>query len=117
MAYWSALAEALQTARSHHIETATALDVLADSSGAIGVAKMKVPAIQDKLLNDNAGDTSFSLESAVKDIELMVSEIPQNDQMQSVIATVLCHYKFAVSNCNAGLDCSLVAAMSDLQKQ
>lgn len=110
MVYWSALSEALQIAQSHNVDPSTALDVLADSSGAIGVAKMRVPPILDMLVNEEKGKTNFSLENAIKDIELMVHETSVDGDNENVIAAALRSYRKAEQAGFSGLDCSLVAA-------
>ena len=115
MVYWSALGEALQIALKQEIDPALALDVLADSSGAIGAAKKRVPPIRDMVLNAGHGSTNFSLENAIKDMELMVSELQQNGCTENVVSTALERYKSALQKGFSGLDCSLVAALDNQQ--
>lgn len=113
MVYWSALGEALQIARSHNVDPSIALDVLADSSGAIGVATKRVPPIREMIVNGEPGNANFSLESAIKDMQLMVSEIDANGMNEQVIAAALKSYKKAEQAGFTGLDCSLVAALNN----
>lgn len=113
MVYWSALSEALQIAQSHNIDPSVALDVLADSSGAIGVAKMRVPPILDMVVNGEKGKTNFSLENAIKDMELMVRETNVDGDNENVIAAALRDYRKAEQAGFSGLDCSLVAAFKN----
>ncbi len=113
MVYWSALGEALQIARSHNVDLSIALDVLADSSGAIGVATKRVPPIREMIVNGEPGNANFSLESAIKDMQLMVSEIDANGMNEQVVAAALQSYKKAEQAGFTGMDCSLVAALNN----
>lgn len=111
MVYWAALGEALQIAGSHKVDPSLALDVLADSSGAIGAAKKRVPPICEMVVNSNPGNTNFSLENAIKDIDLMIAEINHTGISASVIAAALKRFRSAQQAGFTGLDCSLVAAL------
>ena len=116
MVYWSALGEALNIAQQHKVDPALALDVLADSSGAIGAAKKRVPPICKMVVDNDHGGTNFSLENAIKDMHLMVSELQSAaSDDQHVIATALEKYKKAQQAGFSGFDCSLVAALDNQQ--
>jgi 3-hydroxyisobutyrate dehydrogenase len=59
MVYWGALGEALGLARAGGIDPSLALDILADSSGAIGAAKTRVPPIRDMVVNGDPGGVNI----------------------------------------------------------
>lgn len=110
MVYWSALGESLQIATAHNIDPSLALDVLSDSSGAIGAAKKRVPPIRDMVVDANPGTSNFSLANAVKDMELMVNTASEFGISSEVIAAALDNSKNALDEGYSELDCSLVAA-------
>jgi len=112
MVYWSALGEALGIATSHKVDAALALDVLADSSGAIGAAKKRVPPITDMIVNNNTGTTNFSLDNAIKDMEIMVATAEHLGGSADVIKMALERSKQAQNQGYGLLDCSLVAAFT-----
>lgn len=113
MVYWSALGEALEIALNHNIDAALALDILADSSGAIGAAKKRVPPICNMVLKGEQGGTNFSLENAIKDMQLMAAELQANEDTDKVVSTALERYKKAGQQGFNGFDCSLVAALNN----
>jgi len=113
MVYWCALGEALQIALSHKVDPDLALDVLSDSSGAIGAAKKRVPPIRDMVVNGEHGSASFTLENAIKDIELMVAEAQNMGGSARVVSGALEHYRKAEQEGFTDLDCSLVAAVNN----
>ncbi len=112
MVYWSALGEALELALTHNVDPSQALDVLADSSGAIGAAKKRVPPIRNMVVDGDSGSTNFSLENALKDIELMIQTATEHETHSDVISGALKRYKEAQEQGYTGLDCSLVSALS-----
>ena len=71
MVYWSALGEAVGLAMAQGVDPSLALNILVDSSGAIGAAKKRVPPILNMLVSKDPGEVSFSLKNAIKDIKLM----------------------------------------------
>ncbi len=107
MVYWSALGEALGIAKGHGVDPTLALDVLSDSSGAIGAAKKRVPPIRDMVVDGNPGGTNFALENAIKDMTLMLAEPGGGD----VVKAALERSKAALDSGYGGRDCSLVAAL------
>lgn len=106
MVYWAALGEALALARAEGVDPALALDVLADSSGAIGAAKTRVPPIRDMVVSGDPGATNFALENAIKDMGLMAA----HGAGDGVVDAALARAKAALADGYAGRDCSLVAA-------
>ncbi len=115
MVYWSALGEALGIAMSHGIEPARALDVLADSSGAIGAAKKRIPPITKMVVDGDPGTTNFSLQNAIKDMELMVAAATAHNRSADVINTSLAKANLAKNNGYESVDCSLIAALQKPQ--
>lgn len=115
MVYWSALGEALSIAKAHDVDTALALDVLSDSSGAIGAAKKRVPPIREMVTNGKPGDTNFSIENAIKDMQLMVAAGTAHGQSTEVVAKALARAQLAQEDGFATRDCSLVAAFGNLE--
>lgn len=115
MVYWSALGEALEIALSHNVDPSQALDVLADSSGAIGAAKKRVPPIRDMVINGETGATNFSLENAIKDMELMMADALAHGRTAELVSKALERSQKAQQNGFTGLDCSLVAALNNQQ--
>jgi len=113
MVYWSALGEALSIAKAHDVDSAMALDVLADSSGAIGAAKKRVPPIRDMVVHGDAGGTNFSIENAIKDMKLMVATAADLGTTADVVAMALARAELAQQEGFATLDCSLVAAFKN----
>ena len=113
MVYWCALGEALQIALSYEVDPALALDVLSDSSGAIGAAKKRVPPIRDMIVDGEQGTANFTMVNAIKDIELMVAESKSIGDSGKVITSALERYKEAEQAGFATLDCSLVAAVNN----
>ncbi len=71
MVYWGAVGEALALATGQGIDPALAGDILADSSGAIGAAKKRVPPILEFVATGNPGATSLNLANGIKDMRLM----------------------------------------------
>jgi len=111
MVYWSALGEALGIAMAHQVDPSLALDVLSDSSGAIGAAKNRVPPIRDLVVDGQHGAANFSLENAIKDMELMVATASGHGGASEVVSMALARSKQAQREGFAELDCSMVAAL------
>lgn len=71
MVYWGAVGEAIGMALANGIDPDQAMDILADSSGAIGAAKMRLPPIRKLIADGDPGGVNFSLANAIKDMKLM----------------------------------------------
>jgi 3-hydroxyisobutyrate dehydrogenase len=71
--YWEALGEALSIAVAGGVSKDLAGDLLGDSSGAISVAKMRMPAILDAINGDDPAPAAFDIASMTKDLGLMVA--------------------------------------------
>lgn len=89
MVYWSALGEAIGLAMAKGVDPALALDILVDSSGAIGAAKKRVPPILKMLVEGDEGAVAFSLRNAIKDMKLMKSLADDNGRPSKVISAAL----------------------------
>lgn len=88
MVYWSALGEAVGLTLAKGIPPALAMDILSDSSGAIGAAKKRVPPLRAMLEEGDPGEVSFSLTNAIKDMKLMEALAESSGHPAPVIATV-----------------------------
>ncbi len=108
MVYWSALGEALGLALSKGVDPALALDILGDSSGAIGAAKKRIPPIHDMLVKGDPGGVSFSLTNAIKDMKLMTSLAEEAGSPDGVIRAVLGKAEAAAAHGWDAYDNSLV---------
>lgn len=89
MVYWSALGEAIGLALAKGVDPAQALDILVDSSGAIGAAKKRVPPILKMLIEGDEGEVAFSLRNAIKDMKLMKTLADDNGKPSKVISAAL----------------------------
>jgi 3-hydroxyisobutyrate dehydrogenase len=110
MIYWGALGEAVGLAQAGGVEPARALDILADSSGAIGAAKSRVPPILEMIVNGDPGSVNIRLEVALKDMAAMVALAAANGSGNGIIAAAQRRFEAALANGFEGLDASLVAA-------
>ena len=108
MVYWSALGEALGLALARGVDGALALDILADSSGAIGAAKSRVPPIRDMLLTGDPGPVSLSLTNGIKDMALMVDLARASGAPSTVIEAALAKAEAAAADGWSTRDASLV---------
>lgn len=108
MVYWSALGEAVGLAMAKGVDPALALDVLVDSSGAIGAAKKRVPPILNMLVDQDPGDVSFSLKNAIKDMKLMEDLAVRSGGPSGVIAATLAKAQVAEAAGWSEYDNSLV---------
>ena len=110
MVYWGALGEALGLAQAGGVDPTLALDILADSSGAIGAAKTRVPPIREMVVNGDPGGVNIKLEVALKDMVAMVALAEEAGSGNAIIAAALRRAKAALAEGFEGLDASLVAA-------
>jgi 3-hydroxyisobutyrate dehydrogenase len=113
MVYWSALGEALGLVLKKGIDPEKALDILADTSGAIGAAKKRVPPIYDMLVNDNPGPVGLSLANGIKDMRLMVALAQANGHDSPVVSGALARSTAAADAGWAEYDSSLVGAFGN----
>ncbi len=107
MVYWGALGEALSLALKQGIDPARALDILSDSSGAIGAAKTRVPPIREMLLRGEPGAVNFALTNAIKDMRLMEAVAAETGRDSPVIAAARAAAETAAAEGFADLDCSM----------
>lgn len=108
MVYWSALGEALGLALTKGVDPSLALDILGDSSGAIGAAKKRIPPIHDMLVKGDPGGVSFTLTNAIKDMKLMTDLAKDHGSPNGVICAVLAKAEAAAAGGWAAFDNSLV---------
>lgn len=110
MVYWGALGEALGLARAGGVDPTLALDILADSSGAIGAAKTRVPPIREMVVNGDPGGVNIKLEVALKDMVAMVALAEEAGSGNAIIGAARRRAEAALADGFEGLDASLVAA-------
>lgn len=108
MVYWSALGEAVGLAMAKGVDPAVALDILADSSGAIGAAKKRVPPIYNMLVNGDPGEVSLSLTNGIKDMRLMDDLAKSSGSPSQVIAATLAKAEAAAADGWSEYDNALV---------
>lgn len=108
MVYWSALGEAIGLALAKDIDPALALDILVDSSGAIGAAKKRVPPILEMLTKGDPGQVSLSLTNGIKDMQLMYDFAKSSGRKHDVIGSALEQAKAAAADGWAEYDTALV---------
>lgn len=108
MVYWAALGEALGLVLQKGIDPAQALDILADSSGAIGAARKRIPPIRQMLETGEPGPVSFSLANALKDMKLMEALAEANGRPSPVITAARTRAEAAAADGFAEIDCSMV---------
>lgn len=108
MVYWSALGEAIGLALSKGIDPAQAMDILVDSSGAIGAAKKRVPPILNMLVNGDPGAVGLSLTNGIKDMRLMRDLAQTSGSASGVVSAALTQAEKAAADGWADYDTSLV---------
>ncbi len=74
MIYWQALGEALALCRPLGLDPARIMDLLADTSGGPNVLKVRGPAVASMLKGGDSGSVTFNIDSAVKDLRIMLAE-------------------------------------------
>ena len=70
--YWEALGEALSIAVAGGVPKELAMDLLGDSSGAIAVAKARMPTVVEAITSDDPAPPAFDIASMTEDLGLMV---------------------------------------------
>lgn len=116
MVYWSALGEALGLATSEGVDPSLALNILADSSGAIGAAKNRVPPIREMVVAGDPGAVNFALETALKDMGEMIALAERHEKRADVISAARHRAQSAMADGFAGFDASLTAAWDNIRK-
>ncbi len=114
MVYWSALGEALGLATSQGIAPGLALDILTDSSGAIGSAKARSAPILELVEGGDPQGVNFALETALKDMGEMVALAEKAGHSSDVIAAAKARAERAFADGFAGRDATLTAAWGNL---
>ena len=74
LVYWQALGEAVALAAPAGLSPERLLDILADTSGAPGVLKLRTAAVASALNGADLGPAQFNIDSARKDLRTMVEE-------------------------------------------
>ncbi len=116
MVYWSALGEALGLAMAENVDPTLALDILADSSGAIGAAKARVPPIREMVVNGEPGGVNFAMQTALKDMGVMIALAEAHGLPRDVIAAARARAARALDDGWSDRDASLTAAFGNTLK-
>ncbi|MDJ0637324.1 MAG: NAD(P)-dependent oxidoreductase [Paracoccaceae bacterium] len=116
MVYWSALGEALGLAMAENVDPTLALDILADSSGAIGAAKARVPPIREMVVNGDPGGVNFALQTALKDMGEMIALAKAHGVHSEVISAAMARAARASVDGWSDRDASLTAAYENTVK-
>jgi len=74
MIYWQALGEALALCRPLRLDPARIMDLLADTSGGPNVLKVRGAGVAQMLKGADSGPVTFDVDSAVKDLRIMLAE-------------------------------------------
>ena len=117
MVYWSALGEALGLAMAEGVDPSLALDILADSSGAIGAAKMRVSPIREMVVNGEPGGVNFALQTAMKDMGEMIALAKLHGLSSEVISAARSRAARAMEDGWSERDASLTAAYGNGLKE
>lgn len=107
MVYWGAVGEAIGIAIGQGIDPALAVDILTDSSGAIGAAKKRLPPVHQMLTESNPGGTSLSLTNGIKDMKLMEAALSNLQLPADVVAATRAKAELAADGGWADFDTSL----------
>jgi len=107
MVYWGAVGEAIGLALGQGIDPALAVDILADSSGAIGAAKKRLPPIHTLIDQGNPGGVSLSLVNGIKDMTLMEALAASHGLDSPVVSAARAKAEAASAGGWAALDVSL----------
>ena len=97
-AYWEALGEALSIAGAGGVSPELAADLLADSSGAIQVAKPRMPMVLDAIAGKAGPAPAFDLSSMRKDLALMVDAATRRGFTAPVAAAALAAFEEAAAD-------------------
>jgi 3-hydroxyisobutyrate dehydrogenase len=74
MIYWQALGEALALCRPLGLDPTRIMDLLSDTSGGPNVLKVRGPAVAHMLKSGDGGPVTFDVDSAIKDLRMMLAE-------------------------------------------
>lgn len=107
MVYWGAVGEAIGLATGKGIDPDLAIDILADSSGAIGAAKKRLPPIGEMLKNGDPGGVSLNLNNGIKDMKLMEALAAELGLSATVVAAARARAEVAAAGGWADHDTSL----------
>ena len=109
MIYWQALGEALALCRPLALEPARIMDLLSDTSGAPNVLKVRSPAIASMLAGGDGGPVTFDIDSAVKDLRIMLAEGRQRGLELPLVERTLACYEETRCNVSGAAEVSAVS--------
>jgi 3-hydroxyisobutyrate dehydrogenase len=110
MVYWGALGEAVAILGERGISYEQAFDILTDSSGAIGPAKMRQGPIIELLKTGSSGVSNFAVDQALKDMALMCDLARDEAAPAPIIAAATATAREAADAGWSDKDISLLAA-------
>jgi aspartyl-tRNA(Asn)/glutamyl-tRNA(Gln) amidotransferase subunit A len=94
--YWEAVGESLALSAGAGIPATLAADLLADSAGAIAMARARLPAVLERLHGGPAGPAHFALGACAKDLRLAVQVARERGATAPVARAALDSYRQAV---------------------
>ncbi|MGI9350350.1 MAG: NAD(P)-dependent oxidoreductase [Rhizobiaceae bacterium] len=114
--YWEALGEALNFARQAGIDLEQAGSILADTSGAIKVAPMRIPAIVEAIDGNSNLEAWFQLSGMAKDLRLMSEVAKENELSVPAVEATRDAYDKAIEDGWSDRDGTLLSAWRVLHK-
>jgi 3-hydroxyisobutyrate dehydrogenase len=115
--YWEALGEALSLCDGAGIDRELAADILMDSSGAIAVAKQRVPGILSVAAGETPVPGNFALAGSVKDLGLVKETARRFGITATVAEAAQKAYEGAVADGWGSLDFTMQAAWRVVQRR
>ena len=114
--YWEALGEALNFTQQAGIDLEQAGSILADSSGAIKVAPMRIPAIVEAIAGNSNLESWFQLSGMAKDLRLMSEVAKENEFSVPAVEATRKAYNKAVEDGWSDKDGTLLSAWRVLHR-
>ena len=114
--YWEALGEALNFTQQAGIDLDLAGSILADTSGAIKVAPMRIPAIVETVRGDGKLEAWFQLSGMAKDLRLMSEVADENELSVPAVVATRDAYEKAIEDGWSDKDGTLLSAWRVLHK-
>lgn len=106
MVYWQTLSEALSLMQPLGLDPARLLDILADTSGAPNMLKLRGPTIARALAGTGDGAVSVDLATMCKDLRSMLAQAATQQRSLPLTALTLQTLEQASADGLAGADCT-----------
>jgi 3-hydroxyisobutyrate dehydrogenase len=110
MIYWQALGEALALCRPLGLDPARVLDLLSDTSGAPNVLKVRAPAVADMLKGGSGGAVTFDIDTAIKDLRIMLAQGRQDGLDLPLVEQTLACYEEVKRKLSGAAEASSLSA-------